>query len=399
MDLRSGTPFWRVIDSAPSDFYSLEGDADCEVAVLGGGITGALVAYFLTRAGISTLLLDKRDFGAGSTAASTGLLQYEVDVPLVDLIRKVGTAHAVHAYRRGLQAIDEIEAIVEDLGDDCGFARRSTLYFASSPADLPALTMEYDCRKEFGFQVSFLKRQELNPWCSIDAPGAMYSLGDGQIDPYRITRRLLERGRDQGLRAFSKTAVRAIDRKDGGIVLQTDTGRVRADAVVFASGYESHRYLSEDVGSLHTTYALATEPLASSEGWPDGCLIWETARPYFYARQTDDGRAIIGGEDTPFSDDHERQSLMEQKAAKLAARFKTLFPRIEATPAYAWAGTFGETRDGLAYIGNPSGREREYFALGYGGNGITFSMIAARVITDLFLKRPNEDAAVFRFGR
>lgn len=76
-----------------------------------------------------------------------------------------------------------------------------------------------------------------------------------------------------------------------------------------------------------------------------------------------------------------------------------MFPDTPFEVAYSWAGTFGETKDGLAYIGSPAERPDAYFALGYGGNGITMSMIAARIITDLYLGRPNPDARLFRFDR
>jgi glycine/D-amino acid oxidase-like deaminating enzyme len=375
MDLRTGTSFWRTLDMSPVTAEPLEGEVDCEVAVIGGGITGALVSHSLLRAGVETVLLDRRELGTGSTAASTGLLQYEIDVPLIELIKTVGEAHAVHAYRRGLRAIDEIGELVESLADDCGFARRSTLYFASQPEDLAELREEYACRQYFGFDVDFWSAPRLRERTSIASPGAIYSGGDGQIDPLRLTRCLLEQSHKAGLRIFSQTCVREIHR------------------------YESGQFVPSEVGSLHSTFAVASEPLATSAGWPDDCLIWETARPYFYARKTADGRAIIGGEDTEYSDDHAEEGLLRERAAKLVRRFQSLFPAIDFVPACAWAGTFGETKDGLAYIGTMPVRDKEYFALGYGGNGITFSQIAARLIVDLLLGRPNDDAVVFRFGR
>jgi glycine/D-amino acid oxidase-like deaminating enzyme len=235
----------------------------------------------------------------------------------------------------------------------------------------------------------------------LTAPGALYSVGDGQVDPYRLTHCALRSAQSKGLRAFANTSVDAIrdDLQPGTTILETAHGRIIAQQIVFATGYVSHQYTQQDVGTLHSTYAAVSEPVPAFCGWPDQCLIWETARPYFYARQTDDGRAMIGGEDTPFFDDHAQEQMLEGQTARLQARFRELFPQIDFKPAYAWAGTFGETKDGLAYIGNAPGSESRYFALGYGGNGITFSVIAARLITDLIVKRPNNDAAVFRFGR
>ena len=80
-------------------------------------------------------------------------------------------------------------------------------------------------------------------------------------------------------------------------------------------------------------------------------------------------------------------------------KFARLFPEMPLEVAYAWAGTFGETKDGLAYIGVHRRFPHTFFALGYGGNGITFSVIAAEIIRDQFLGRANGDARLFRFGR
>jgi glycine/D-amino acid oxidase-like deaminating enzyme len=67
--------------------------------------------------------------------------------------------------------------------------------------------------------------------------------------------------------------------------------------------------------------------------------------------------------------------------------------------SHAHGGTFGKTKDGLAYVGQTPEFPHAYFALGYGGNGITFRVIAAKIITDLHLGRPNLDAYIFRFER
>ncbi len=401
--LRSGRPYWLDIDQGDASepkYQPLVGDARCQVFVLGGGITGAMLAYQLTKRGVDVLLLDQREFGHGSTAASTGLLQYEVDTPLNDLIGKVGQDHAVRSYRRGLRAVEEIEMLVAELGDPCGFSRRASLYFASNVFHYRRLKREFDCRREFGFAVDWLTRRELRDISTIPSPAAIRSHGDAQIDPFRFTRRLLKAAVQQGCRAHSGTKVIEVKELADHVRIATETGIVIADKIVYATGYATKPFLAgEEAGSLHSTYALVSEPEADFPGWPGESLIWETTRPYFYARRTDDGRAIIGGEDTSFSTDHQRDALVERKIKKLVRRFEQLFPEARFVPAYAWGGTFAETKDGLAYIGQPDDRPGAYFALGYGGNGITYSMIAAQVIADLYTGTPNRDAEIFRFGR
>jgi glycine/D-amino acid oxidase-like deaminating enzyme len=79
--------------------------------------------------------------------------------------------------------------------------------------------------------------------------------------------------------------------------------------------------------------------------------------------------------------------------------FKKLYPSIAFTPEFSWAGTFGKTKDGLPYIGKYRDYTREYFALGFGGNGIIFSLIAAEIIRDSILGRNIPNAEIFSFNR
>jgi glycine/D-amino acid oxidase-like deaminating enzyme len=399
MSLREGTSVWQANDFPQITALPLETDATCDVVVLGAGITGALIAHRLVQCGFDTLVIDKRELAAGSTAASTGLLQYEIDTPLVDLIAKVGERHAVHAYARGRAAIDEIEQLTQELPDNCGFSRRESLYFATHFWHARRLRNEFECRKLHGFDVDFLDRNQLAACSTIRAAAAIRSRGDAQIDPYRFTQSLLKQAQSKGVRLHPKTEARDIRERAEHVQVVTARGVITARRIVYAAGYDSYRYLPTSFGSLHSTYAVASEPLESFDGWPAGSLIWETARPYFYARQTDDGRAIVGGGDTSFSTDHRREHLVERKLTRLKRRFEQLFPALELKPAFAWSGVFGESKDGLAYIGQVRNRPRAYFAVGYGGNGITFSMIAARLIADLGVGRSNPDAETFRFDR
>jgi len=116
-------------------------------------------------------------------------------------------------------------------------------------------------------------------------------------------------------------------------------------------------------------------------------------------RSAPDNRVIIGGADARHAEDHRRDGLIGRKTEYLRRRFHLLFPHADFEVAYAWAGTFGETDDGLARIGRPPEWPDDYFAMGYGGNGITMSVTAARLIADDFVGRSNPDACIYRFDR
>ncbi len=402
--MRSGDLYWPTVSGPEPSGNRFEGDAACDVAVIGGGISGALAARALVREGLDTILVDEGAFGLSSSAANTGLLLYEIDRPLHKLIQLVGWERAVHAYRRGLSAIDELEAIATELPvsggfQSCRFRRVPTLYFASDQRGDREIHDEYVCRKEFGFRVQLLENSDLADFTSIDAPSALWSQGNAEVNPLQFTWLVLEQAIRAGLRAFAHSQVTGVRRVSDGFELAIEQSTLRARRVVYAAGYATSEFLGRRIGDLDTTYAAASQPLPSTDGWHEQCLIWETARPYFYARQTDDGRAIIGGADSERPSDHRDERRIERKVAGLCQRFGRLFPAIAYDPAFEWAGTFGTTHDGLPYLGQLPGREGEYFILAYGGNGTTYSAIGARLIADLIVDRQNADFAVFGFDR
>ena len=136
--------------------------------------------------------------------------------------------------------------------------------------------------------------------------------------------------------------------------------------------------------------------------WNDGTLIWEDAEDYLYARTTRAGRIIIGGEDsTEIIEPEARDRLIPEKSRALARRLAALWPAAKPDIEFRWAGTFDTTHDGLPLIGPVPGAKGVYAAYGYGGNGITFSFLAARLIGDLIAGKTSpllRDFAIDRDG-
>jgi glycine/D-amino acid oxidase-like deaminating enzyme len=182
--------------------------------------------------------------------------------------------------------------------------------------------------------------------------------------------------------------------------LTTDKGcTIDAKHLVIACGYESGNYLKKKIEDLRCTYAMVSEPVQQKEFWEDNCLIWETADPYIYLRTTEDQRLLIGGKDTAYFPLQKQLAVLPQKAKALQQSFQKLFPHIPFTIDFKWAGAFAATKDGLPYIGPASPDSKTYFALGYGGNGITFSVIAARLLTSLIKGHKHSDSDLFSFNR
>ncbi len=409
MDLTSGDLYWPQQTTART-YQALQESLKCDVAIIGGGITGALIAHYLTQAGIEAVVLEKRAIGRGSTSASTALLQYEIDTHLIDLKEKVGATNAVRAYQLCLESINKLEHLTQTLGEPCGFECKQSFYLASRPKDVKTLYAEYEARKQMGIPLEFIDGATLQTEFQLEYPAALLSEVAAQVDPFALTQALVRQASQKGLRVFEHTEIESYENddlkktflenlaKDQPTELTTSNGHtITAQRVIFATGYESQNYLSKNVVDLNSSYAFVSQSLAETRLEP--YLVWETARPYFYMRTTSDGRILVGGEDVPFRNPKARDALLKRKTTKLHKKFLELYPEIPAKIDHAWTGTFGETKDGLPFIGKTSEYPNAYFALGYGGNGITYSLIAAELLRDALLGKANPDAAIFRFGR
>lgn len=400
MKLTSDYPFWAVCNGLTTTYPRLNADAQCECAVVGGGITGALVAYHLVEAGVDTVLVDKRDIGTGSTSGSTGLLQYEVDVPLRQLIRQVGAKNANRSYLLCREAIEKLGALSKKLRIPCGLEKKPSLQIARHAYEIPELQEEFSLRRKLGLKLEFWDESELARHFPFTRPAALFSEDGGHVDPHALAHGLLAAAVKRGLRVFDRARVTSFQPTRRGMVMPTEAGPViKARRVVIAAGFESKAYLGAAAGSLKSTYALVSEPVPHLQGWHRESLIWETGQPYLYLRTLPDHRIIVGGEDEDFVNPARRDALIAAKTRMLQKKFSRLFPEFKLEVDYSWAGTFGETKDGLPYLGSHASLPHAYFALGYGGNGITYSLIAAEILRDAFLGRTNPDGRIFQFDR
>lgn len=161
MDLKSNEPFWLLKNGLIASYPSLKADEECDVLIIGGGITGSLIAHQMIKDGYHTILIDRRELCNGSTSATTSMLQYEIDVPLFELIEKIGKKGAIESYKACSDAIDRVEKLAGLIKSDAGFKRKKSLYFASKKKDTEWLQKEYQARRDAGFDVKWLKSEQV----------------------------------------------------------------------------------------------------------------------------------------------------------------------------------------------------------------------------------------------
>ncbi len=401
MDLKSGYPYWAVKNGLMYAFPQLDSDCCCDVVVIGAGITGALIADELACHGHDVVVLDQRDICWGSTSASTALLQYEIDSHATEIATRYGEESALLAYQSCLTAIEQVGALAHQIGD-VDFSACDSLYYASNRLDQQSLIDEFAWRKQHGFPVRWLSRAALKSQYQLRAPAAILSSVAARVDPYRLASKLLYRLHQKGSRVFDRTQVKSITANARSVQLITDKAMVvKAKYLVMASGYEAQCWLSQSVAKNRSSFAYITDPIAADQlGWLANTMLWESSRPYMYMRSTGDGRLLVGGEDENHDIPARRAVLVDRKAATLQLKVARLFPQLQAKPAFSWAGTFAETKDGLPLFGqHPQYGPRVLFALAYGGNGITYSMLGAGLLRAQIERRQHALTELFAFAR
>ena len=386
-------------DGIPYSYPSLQENTKADVTVVGSSISGALVTWYLVNAGLKVVVIDRRHAAMGSTAASTSLLQYEIDTPMHVLADRVGLQNAARSYQLCLESIFKLRKLFsEDIKTD--FEEVPSLQYASFDSHIKGLRKEFELRKQHSFNVEWLEKAEINRLFKLDAPAAILSQNAAGMDAYQATHSLLQECQKMDCAIYDNTEVVAIDHHRDKVTLTTDTGAtIRSKQLVLACGYETVKYIPKKIADLHSTYALVTEPLTKDKIWHKRSLVWETATPYLYFRITKDNRILMGGKDDFFYDPVKRDAAVKRKAGLIEKAFYKKFTGIDIRTDFRWAGTFATTKDGLPYIGSIRQRPNTYFALGFGGNGITYSLIAAEILCDMIAGRKNADAAIFSFDR
>lgn len=395
-DLRTGRSLWADSPGLGVPTRPLTRAISVDVAIVGAGISGAFMAHELSK-DHSVAVLDRRAPLKGSTLASTALLQWEIDLPLTALTKRIGAAKAKRAYLRSRQAVDALKRIVGEERIVCGLKDKSSLYLAGDDHGHRALETEADARAAIGLDSQYLDAAALRDRFGLDRTGAILSSGSASGDPARLAAGLLRRAGKRGAQVWSPVEVSQVISDPDGATLLTDTGHaVRAKSVVFCCGYEFPKGVPTPGAEVVSSWAMASKPRQRCPAWLRDMLVWEASDPYLYLRMSGDGRLIVGGEDEDSATAHQDQAKLKRKREILDAKLRRLMPDVAFEIDYAWAGAFGESATGLPSIGPIPGMDHTWAVMGFGGNGITYSVIASQIVAAEVRGQDDPDADLYR---
>jgi glycine/D-amino acid oxidase-like deaminating enzyme len=329
------------------------------------------------------------------------MLLWEIDRSLTQLTETYGFERAARAYQASQRAVSGLQSLVAELAIPCDMRDKDSIYLAAGPA-ARELIEEHALRARANLPGAFLDHAMLLENFGIARAGAIVSPGAADADPMQLAQGLLQVAVSRGARLFEAEAI-AFDAASRSVGVQLQDGhQIEARHVVLATGYVMPKIIHSSIQTVSSSWAIATAPQPENI-WRGGALIWEDSKDYLYARTTVSGRIIIGGEDSEeIVEPEARDALIAEKSRILAEKLGALWPRANREAAYRWAGTFDTTRDGLPLIGPVPGKKGIFAAYGYGGNGITFSFLAAQLIGGLIAGETSpliDDFALDRDGK
>lgn len=379
-----GNPFFTNVNRVEKQYNYLTEDIETDVIIVGGGVTGSILGYYFSKEGINSVILEKSRIAHGSTAITTSLLQYELDSTLMALTEYASIEHSINAYKLGIKALDELEKFIKEYGNKCNYIKRDTLLYTAKKLEKEELYQEYELRKKNGLNVKFISEEE-NPF-SFDLKAGVYGVeGGAEIDPFKYTHHLLEVASNNGLRVFENTLVVDLKYYDHYVEAITSYNhKVKGKIVIIATGYNTKLFTDRNLGVKTYSYNIVTKPLKDIDGWLNNVLIRDNESTYNYFRTTSDNRIIVGGEDTPFTENF-NPKIASEKYKILEQRVKNMFNKIDDIEIeYKYCGAFASTNDNLGFIGKDPNNEKLWYGLGYGANGILFAILGGLMLPKLY---------------
>ena len=388
MEFVKGTPYFNKVNKKIKKYQYLNSDIQCDILIIGGGINGAILNFYLSKSR-DVVLVDSSRIGCLSTSAATALLEFQLDDFAEDLKSTMNENQILQVYKMGLESIREINSFIYKYGNECDFKTRSSFLYSDKKKDYKKIKKEYDFRIKNGFDCNFYTK-EYNPFNFDIVAGIFDRNGGAEFNPYLFTKQMIENSSNQE-KIFEHTNIVNIEKVGKKIFCFTNYNEVIiANKVIIATGFNDE-LLDDYAKALMTklvSYSIVTKPLKYVNLY-NKALVQDCLDSYHYLRLLPDNRIIFGGEDTPFKEQIDNK-LALKKYDKLLKDLKDLFPELknQIEIEYAFCGLFSETENNLGIIGKSKNPNIMYF-ISCGANGIVNTFCGVKIIQDILCNKKN----------
>ncbi len=391
-----GKPYFTDTATKIKQYPYLDKDISCDVAIVGGGIDGAIALYYLSKAGIDCVLIEKSRLGRMSTSCATALLEYQLDNHANDLTQYLKKEEIVECYKLGLKVLQDIDSFIKESGNACHYSARPTLMYTTKKGEVAELEREFLFRKENGFAVEWID-EENNPFPFSVKAGIFCPDGGAEFNPYLFEKQMLTEAESKGARIFENTEAIAIKyEEDGAVITTAYDHKIKCKRIVCATGYNTRLFTSKRLCEKFVSYTVVTCPIKNFE-WHERALIQDNSDPYHYIRLSPDNRIIMGGEDIAFKNSTIKNKDAEKKYLALIKNITTMFPKLKNKFSidYKFCGAFSSTLDNMAIMGPSKTNPVLWYCVGYGANGIIYSIVGAQMMSKLFFHDRDKNLYLF----
>lgn len=357
-----------------------------DVIIVGGGITGITTGLLLQNSGKKCLIAEAKNIGFGTTSGTTAHLNTILDLTYAEIEKNFGEENTRIVLSAAIEAINILEKNVRTYKIDCDFGERSGYLFSTDGKQTKKLDDAYIASKKAGCDVEYTDTIPV----PVDFQKALVFKRQAQIHPTKYLYGLAKAFENAGGTILQNCRVMEVKKGDDKMLeVNTFLGKMNAANVIYAT------HIPPGVNLLHfrcapyRSYAMA---LTLNSDYPHD-LAYDLYDPYHYYRcQEMDGKKylIAGGEDHRTGEKKDTEECFRQLERYLRQYFKV------DEVVYKWSSQYFDSTDGLPYIGHlPGNPDNVFVATGYGGNGITYSQIAAQILTDLIVKGKSQYQDVF----
>ncbi|KAA8481874.1 glycine/D-amino acid oxidase-like deaminating enzyme [Arcticibacter tournemirensis] len=378
---------WRDEVHSPA-FPQLSGDISADVVIIGGGITGITAAYLLSIAGKSVVVLESNKVGQSSTGFSTGNLYASVGGEgLHSISSKFNEAKLIEVVESRAAAVDLIEEIIAVNDIECDFKRVSWNLFSVEGQRQSFINDERTAAAVAGLTVS-----SHVPYTSPVKDGFAVP-NQAQFNPLKYVVSLASKIDSESCRIFEHSRVVKVEEGETCTV-ETEHGKVTAPKVIMATHTPKGLYMVHASMGPYREYAVAAIATGS---YPEAGIYWEMQETEHYSVRTYDsphGKIImVLGEMHKVGQKEENLECYHKLEAFLRKRFDV------GDVVYRWSAQQYKPADSIPYIGLSSGDSKTYIATGFGADGLVYGTLAAMIISDSILEKPNKWSKTYDASR
>lgn len=356
---------WKATASLP-EFPELVGDVRTDVLIIGGGIAGILTAYLLHEKGVKYVLVEKGRICSGTTGNTTAKITFQHGLIYDKILKSDGTEAARKYLAANRAAFDKYAELCGKT--DCDYEIKDNYVYSTD--DRRKLEKEVEALEKIGYIADLCENVPL----PIKTVGAVKFPDQAQFNPLKFLSSVAE-----GLNIYENTFVREMR----GNTAVTDKGKIHADTVIAATHFPFINKHGSYFLKLyqHRSYVIALENAQDVNGmYVDECDTGLSFRNY-------EGLLLLGG-------GGHRTGKKGGNWAELRAFAAKKYPN--SREKHFWATQDCMSLDGIPYIGRYSAKTHGFYvASGFNKWGMTGSMTAAMLLSDMILGKRNGFASVF----